>query len=400
VSARDTDVLIAGGGLAGQRCCETLRRLGFDGRIVLLCAEPRLPYDRPPLSKAALSDPSEPAASAYRAPDWYAAHAVEPLLGVAASGLDAARRSVALAEHGRLRYGSLVIATGSRPRQLAGLEPGGALHELRTYEDALALRAALRRGGRLAVLGAGLVGMEVAASARALGLEVVMVEAAPTPLARALPPALGAWIADLHRAHGVDVRLGVSVSGVQRRRDGARLRLSDGAALDAQTVLVAAGTVPATQWLADSGLGPGSIATDEAGRTALPGVYAAGDVAAVPDPFLGRAVATQHWEAAARQGAAVARAIAGRAPPAPAPAMFWSDQHGRRLQLVGHAPSEGATLAFEGDPMAGGPFAAWIARAGVPVGALLVDRPDTLPRARRAIAAATAVSLQTAARAA
>lgn len=398
----DADVLIAGGGLAAQRCSETLRRLGFDGRIVVLCQEPRAPYDRPPLSKAVLTDGREPPELAFRPPTWYAEHDVELLLGFAADDLDIPGRRVKLHKCGgvsrgadgngrcdsTLRFGRLVIATGSRPRRLPGVTPGGGVHELRTHTDALALRSALREGqGRLAVLGAGLVGMEVASSARALGVDVTLIEAAPTPLGRALPPALGRWITRLHRKHGVDVRLATSVERVGVRRRVATLELSDGSTVRAGTVLVAAGTAPTTEWLSASGLGPGPIPTDHGGRTRLPGVYAAGDAACFPDAHLGERVPTPHWEAAVRQGTAVARAIVGLEPPEPAPPMFWSDQHGRRIQLVGHAPSQ-CEIELDGDPESGEPFTAWIRHGGLPAAALLVSRPDLLPRARGWVAGA------------
>lgn len=406
----DVDVLIAGGGLAAQRCCETLRRRGYDGRIAVLCEEPRDPYDRPPLSKTVLTDTHEPRRPAFKPGEWYAAHGVELLLDTSARKLDAATRTVTLGcrrrraatrhagrpggpQHDTLRYRHLVIATGSRPRRLPGLPPGGAVHELRTYTDALALRAALReRDGPVVVLGAGLVGLEVASSARALGREVTVIEAAATPLARALPPSLGRWLAALHRERGIDVRLATSAERISLRSRQVCLQLSDASTLTADTLLLAIGTVPATEWLTGSGLGPGAIPTDTTGRTTLAGVYAAGDAACWPDPYLHALTPTQHWEAAARQGTAVAHAILRLPPPPSAPPMFWSDQHGRRIQLVGHAPPDGH-IELDGDP-AGGPFAAWITDHRRPAGALLVDRPDALPRARRWIAEARPASVR------
>jgi 3-phenylpropionate/trans-cinnamate dioxygenase ferredoxin reductase subunit len=387
----DADLLIAGGGLAAQRCCETLRRLGFDGHIVVLCEEPSTPYDRPPLSKSVLIDEREPEGLSFRAAAWYEEQDVELLLGVAAQELDFEGRAVTLSDGGRLRFKELLIATGSRPRRLPGIPAGGAAHELRTREDALSLRAALREDdGRLAILGAGLIGMEVAAAARALGREVTLIEAADTPLARVLPPALGSWIAYLHRLHGVDVRLATAVERVSLQEGAARLQLSDSSVLEAHTLLVAIGTSPATEWLASTGLGPGAITTDAGGRTALPGVYAAGDAACFPDPYTEQPAPSQHWEAAVRQGVAVARSIVGLDPAPPTPSMFWSDQHGHRIQFVGHAAPD-CEIELDGDP-AGGSFAAWIARAGRPQGALLVDRPQSLPEARARIAGAKDVT--------
>jgi 3-phenylpropionate/trans-cinnamate dioxygenase ferredoxin reductase component len=424
------DVLIAGGGLAAQRCCETLRRLGFDGRIAMICEERCAPYDRPPLSKAFITSDRKLPQLAIKPRAWYVENEVELLLGLTAHELDVAARRVVVGEsskellvsyeaHGQataakrhahsslgrtLRYGRLVIATGSRPRRLSGIPLRPKVHELRTHADALSLRAALRDGPRrLAILGAGLIGLEVASSARALGLDVTVIEAAATPLGRALPPKLGHWLARLHREQGVDVRLETCVRAIGQRGARATLELSDSSTLRADTVLVAAGTVPATEWLASSGLGPGPIHTDAGGHTRIPNIYAAGDAACYPDPYSGERSPTPHWEAAVRQGVAVAHSIVGVRPRAPTPAMFWSDQYDRRIQFVGHAPAE-CEIELDYDDSqrpettqtemglvesAGTPFAAWIRHNGHPAAAMLVNRPDALGRARRWIADAS-----------
>ena len=382
----DAEVLIAGGGLAAQRCCETLRRGGFDGRIVVLCDEPRAPYDRPALSKAVLMGEREVGTLAYREPRWYQEHEIELLLGTAARELDATAHVVELQDGSRVRYGQLLIATGSRPRPLALFGSSERVHELRTAADAQALRDTLASGsGELAVIGAGLIGLKVASAARALGMTVTVIEAAPTPLARALPPALGLWIAGLHREHGVEVRLASAVESVEHGSHEVRMKLGDGSQVTAETVLLAVGTVPATQWLTGSGLGPGAIHVDAGGRTPLPDIYAAGDAACYPGPHPQQRIPTQHWEAAARQGTIVARSLLGQEPlPAP-PSMFWSDQHGRRIQLVGHSP-DGCDVEFDGDPGAS-EFIAWLTHAELPPAAMLVNRPDALPQARALIAA-------------
>lgn len=383
----DADVLIAGGGLAAQRCCQTLRRHGFDGRIVVLCAECEPPYDRPPLSKSVLTA-HHPQQLAYTPLEWYAENDIHLLLGTSATELHTNTRTVVTQKHyrartvGRIRYRRLVIATGSLPRQLPGLARGGVVGELRTHADAIALSTALmERRGRLAVVGAGLIGMEVASSALSLGLEVTLIEAGATPLARVLPASLGRWMAALHRRHGIDVRLATTVTRLSRNDRTARLALSDGTTVVADTVLIAAGTVPATDWLASSPLGPRLIPTDAAGCTVLPGVYAAGDAACFPGPYTGERIATPHWEAAARQGTAVARAIVGLPVQPALPAMFWTDQHGHRIQLVGHAQPD-SDIHLNGNAGDDEPFSARLTQHGHPSGVLLLDQPELLPAAR------------------
>ncbi len=383
----DTDVLIAGGGLAAQRTCETLRRLGYGGRVRVLCDEPHAPYDRPPLSKAVLTGERGPETPSLRPANWYHEHEIELLLGARASAVDPAARRVDLADGTSLRYGRLVIATGSRPRRLPTLPLGTLVRELRTIDDARALRDALSCGiERLAIVGAGLVGMEVASSATALGVAVTLIEAAPTPLGRALPPALGHWLAERHARAGVEVLLERAVARIREHAGRVELALNDGRALSADLVLVAAGTMPATGWLEGTGLGSGAIHVDADGRTALPAIYAAGDAACFPDPATGRHIPTQHWEAAAHQGAAVARAIAGAPVEAAQPPMFWSDQHGVRIQFVGHG-DQADRIEIDGEPDAPD-FTAWLMYGERPVGALLAGRPRALADVRRRIAAA------------
>ncbi len=390
----DADVLIAGGGLAAQRAAETLRRLGFDGRVVMLCGEGVPPYDRPPLSKDLLTGGCDARSLRLRPDQWYLDNEVRLMLGAQACGLDVQSKRVQLADGSALRYECLVVATGSRPRQLAPLPVRGAVHELRSVKDATALRAALSGAERVAVVGAGLIGMEVASSVTRLGLQATLIEAAPIPLGRVLPPPLGRWLVRLHRRAGVDVRLGTEVLSAtpRRRANGFDLKLSDGQRVEAALVLVAAGVVPATQWLSESPLGHGAVNVDQGGRTIVPDVYAAGDAACFPGPGAAGAVPTQHWEAAARQGVAVAHAITRRSPPAPMPEMFWSDQHGARIQVVGHL--DGADqLRLEGDPDSH-QFTAWLCAGERPLGAMLVNQPRRLPEARRRIAVADRGDLQ------
>jgi 3-phenylpropionate/trans-cinnamate dioxygenase ferredoxin reductase subunit len=363
-------VVIVGAGLAGQRCCAALRGLGWEGPIRLVGDERHRPYDRPPLSKALLAGDAEPAEVALRPAAWYAERGVEVLLGTRAAGLDPAARRVVMADGARLDYKRLVIATGGAPRMLPALGGRGNVHALRTLDDALALRAVLVPGLRLVVVGAGLVGLEVAATARALGAVVTVVEAAAAPLAAVLGPRIGSWLADLHAAAGVEVLAGARIEAVHGAARVTALALAGGRRLACDAVLVAVGLAPATGWLAGGGLPPGAIAVDGAGRTALPHVYAAGD-----------ATGAGHWEAAARQGAAAAASVVGRAAPAPGPPSFWSDQHGVRLQFAGTAAGHDH-VQVEGNPAAGDARALFL-RGGRPIGGLLVGRPRELPALRR-----------------
>ena len=373
--------MIAGGGLAAQRAAETLRRAGYDGPLRLLAAEPGHPYDRPPLSKEFLAGELDERALRFRADDWYADNAIDVSLGDPVSSLDAAERAVVLESGRRVRYGNLLIATGSAPRRLPGTAGFENVHELRTLADARRLRAALGAGSRLVVVGAGFIGQEVASTALRLGAEVTIVEAAPTPLATVLGTDLGAWFARLHREEGIDVRLSARIARLHGDRAVTAVELGDGDRIACDALVVGIGTVPATAWLAGSGLPELGVPVDAAGATAVASVYAAGDASRPFDAQVGAHVRSEHWEGAARQGAAAARAMLGLAtPPAPPPS-FWSDQHGIRIQYLGHA--HGADrIAIDGDPP-GRDFTATFTRHGRPIGALLVGRPHALAELRR-----------------
>ena len=300
-------MLIVGGGLAAQRAAETLRRRGHDGPILMLCAEARAPYDRPPLSKELLAGGGGHEQVALRPAAWHAEHDVTLLTGEAAVSLDFATRRVVTARGRRLDAQHVMIATGSAPRALPLLDGYSNVHTLPTLGDAAALRAAIAPGTRLAIVGAGFIGQEVAATARGAGAEATLIEALPVPLLRMLGPRLGGWFAGLHRDHGVDVALGVSVSAVHGAGRVEALELADGRLVRCDAVLVGVGVAPATSWLRGTPLGGGPISVDELGRTVLPGVYAAGDVAATPAPGGGHE-RCEHWEAANSRAAATATA--------------------------------------------------------------------------------------------
>ena len=376
-------IVIAGGGLAAQRCTETLRGQGYDGPIRIVCAEEHTPYDRPPLSKELLSGEMPQDAVALRPRAWYDERGVDLLLGTRAERLDLGARALHVSRGLPLRFDALLIATGSRARTLPMLDGFRNVSLLRTLDDALELHEALKRGGRLAIVGGGFIGLEAAATARKLGVEVTLIEALDAPLAAVLGAQLGRWFAELHAAEGVEVLLGARLVGTLGTPRVHMLELADGRWIECDHVLVGVGVGAATQWLEGTGLDAGGVRVDPDGRTPAPGVYAAGDAALVYDPAVARHVRTDHWEAAARQGAAAARAMLGLEPARTPLPSFWSDQYGVRVQFVGRA-EEADRIAIEGDPE-GRDFQALFTKGDVPVAALLVGRPRTLAQVRRQV---------------
>ncbi len=368
-------VLIVGAGLAGSRCAETLRAEGFDGRVVLVGDEPVAPYERPALSKELLA--GERSRTELRPAGFWEEREIELVLGRRIDQVDLARRTAGQ----DLSWDALVVATGARARRLPFPVPLG-VHTLRTLADAEALRAELRPGRRLAVVGAGFVGAEVASTARALGVEVTLVDMTRVPLERVLGVEVGELLAGRYRRHGVDLRLGAGLGGFLADGEGRvrGLELVDGSEIACDVALVAVGAQPAADLMGDATAG---IETDACGRTAVPGVYACGDVAASWRPSVGRRLRVEHWTSAAGQAAAVAHAILGRERSYDALPYFWSDQFGLRLQHVGHADSW-ASVELDGDPDS---FTArFLDEAGRPLAALAANRPRELAALRLELA--------------
>jgi NADPH-dependent 2,4-dienoyl-CoA reductase/sulfur reductase-like enzyme len=382
---KDPGVVIVGGGLAAQRCAEGLRRRGYEGQVRMVCAEPEPPYDRPPLSKEVLAGAAEEDSVSLQPAGWYEEKQVELLLGTRAERLQPAARTLVLDSGATVGYDKLLIATGGVARRLPFLEGYGNVHYLRTLADARRLRAELHPGASLAIVGAGFIGQEVAATARGLGVEVTMIEALPTPLQPILGEQLGAWFADLHLEEGVRVIAGAMLEGARGGERVEELVLADGRRLACDVVVVGVGTAPATAWLHGSGLEERGLPVDTAGRTGLPGVFAAGDACLPFDPRFGAHARTEHWDAAAWQGAAVAKAMLGEYPGTPPLPSFWSDQYGLRIQCVGH-PHFGDQVSVDGDP-AGRDFEAVFTRADTPVAGLAVGRPRAIPALRKRILA-------------
>ncbi|MEU7721180.1 NAD(P)/FAD-dependent oxidoreductase [Streptomyces tibetensis] len=379
-------VVVVGASAAGLAAVETLRRTGFDGTLTLVGDEPHAPYDRPPLSKQILSGAWTTGQLALRPQADLDALGLDLRLGTAATGLDLTGRTVLLADGSRLPYDGLIVATGVRPRRLPG--DRGA-HVLRTLDDALALRERLKPGRRLVVVGAGFLGAEAAAVARGLGARVTLLEPAPVPLAHAVGTEVGRLLSRTHLDHGVELRTGVTVTGVN---DGG-VRLADGEVVGADEVLVAVGSLPNTEWLADSGLPVGDGVLCDAYCQAVPGVYAAGDVARWDNPLFGTSMRIEHRTHAAEQGMAAARnllaAPEARRPFAPVP-YFWSDQYGTRIQAYGFLRGHDEVVVVEGD-LADRRFVAAYRRGDRLTGALAMGVPPRTVRAwRQAVAGGAA----------
>jgi NADPH-dependent 2,4-dienoyl-CoA reductase/sulfur reductase-like enzyme len=381
-------LVVVGASLAGLRATEALRREGFEGRIVLVGAEPHLPYDRPPLSKQLLAGEWEPQELALRrAP--YDELEIELRLGVRATALDAGAKVVTFDDGEDLEFAGAILATGSTPRRLPGAPDLDGMFVLRTVDDALDLRARFDDHPRVVVIGAGFIGSEVAATCRGRGLSVTVLEALPAPLVRGLGPVLGMVCGELHRAHGVDLRLGVGVAGIEGDGRVERVRLDDGSAVDADVVVVGVGVVPATDWLEGSGLTiDNGVVCDET-LLAAPGIVAAGDVARWPNPlFDGELMRLEHWTNAAEQGVAAARRVLvpeGETAEAYAPVPFvWSDQYDRKIQTVGHFRGDDDMEVVHGT-LEERRFVAVFGRAGRLVGALGFSMPAKVMQYRRMI---------------
>jgi NADPH-dependent 2,4-dienoyl-CoA reductase/sulfur reductase-like enzyme len=368
-------VVVVGASLAGLRACETLRSEGYRGTITLIGDEAHVPYDRPPLSKKLLAGEWEPDRIVLRKPDAIDELGLDMRLGQRAAGLDVDARAVVLADGTAVPFDGVVLATGSRTRRLPGQDAVPEVRELRTLDDSLALRALIADGtARVLVIGAGFIGLEVAATAHSLGCTVTVLEAAEAPLIRGLGAEMGRATTSIHE--GIDIRCGVMVE--ELRADG--VGLAGGESVPADVIVVGIGVTPATDWLTTSGLELGDgVVCDATLGTGPPGVYAAGDLARWPNELFGEEMRLEHWTNAAEQGAAAARnlliAAAGGIPHAYAPVpFFWSDQAPHRIQFLGHGGADDDVEIVVGTPESGR-FVALFGRHGRLRGALGVNLP-------------------------
>jgi 3-phenylpropionate/trans-cinnamate dioxygenase ferredoxin reductase subunit len=372
-------VVIVGGGLAGSHAATELRAKGYAGQLTMLGAEPHPPYDRPPLSKKLMMGELDSTSLDTDA----AALGLDLRLGEAATGLDG---PVVRSERGEYRFDRLIVATGAAPVLLPG---PGRQHVLRTLDDALEIRGALQKGTRLAVIGAGWIGAELATAAVARGCAVTVLEAAAAPAAAALGEAAAAMLVPWYAGAGVDLRLGQPVESVQE----GGVALPGGGWLEADLVVTAVGVRPSIGWLDGSGVDlANGIVVDGRLRASSPGVYAAGDCAAFWSGRYGRRLRVEHWDTALHSpSVAAANALGAEQDYDPVP-YFWSEQFGRMVQYVGHHEREDR-LIWRGDPAGERWAACWVSGAGADrlVAVLTVGRPRDMLQGRRLMEAGRAV---------
>ncbi len=365
--------IIVGAGQAGGWAAMGMRQAGFTGRILLIGEEYWRPYERPPLSKAVLTAPEEPPPAYFHPAERYAEQGIELMLGTAAEGILTAEHRVRLRDGGTLAYDKLLLATGGRARHLPVHGGEHALY-LRTLDEARAIRARLREARTVICIGAGVIGLEIASSARALGAEVTVLEALPTPMGRCVSPEGARFVGRLHADAGVTVRCGEIVQAIERDGGGFRVTCRDGIEEKADLVLAGVGMERNLMLARDAGLVlEGGIVVDEHGATSEPGVYAAGDVAAFQHPLYGRRLRLESWRHAQNHGLSVGRAMAGDPAPYDDVPWFWTDQHGVNLQVAG-LPAEAARTIVRTDE--GKSFVAvHLAKDGTMVGVTAANGP-------------------------
>jgi 3-phenylpropionate/trans-cinnamate dioxygenase ferredoxin reductase component len=347
-----TTFVIIGGGLGGAKAAEALRDKDFDGRVVLCAEEERLPYERPPLSKEYLAGKKSLMEFTVHDSAWYGENEIDLRMGTRALSVDAAAHTVELPDDAVVKYDKLLLATGSRSRRLpiTGSDAAG-VHYLRTYDDALTLNSALVEGSSLAVIGAGWIGLEVAAGARQRDVDVTVVESAELPLLGALGAEAGKVFAKLHRDHGVDLRLQSQVEEITVADGKATgLRLADGSTVAADAVLVAVGAQPNIELADQAGLstGDGGVLVDASLRSSDPDIYAIGDIAAAEHPLFGGRIRTEHWANALKQPAVAAAGMLGEKAEYTELPYFFTDQYDLGMEYAGHAPKY-QRVVFRGD---------------------------------------------------
>ncbi|GAA2089032.1 FAD-dependent oxidoreductase [Kitasatospora saccharophila] len=388
----DTGIVIVGASLAGAKAAEALRAEGYRGPVTLVGDEAERPYERPPLSKGYLLGKEEKEKVYVHPADWYEQHGVELRLGAAATAIDPAGHTVTLEGGERLPFSKLLLATGSAPRALP--VPGGDgdfVRTLRRLGDSEQLRAAFRPGARVVVVGAGWIGLEAAAAARTAGAEVTVLEAAELPLLRVLGREAARVFADLHRAHGVDLRFGVKVE--ELRADG--VRLGDGSTVPADVLLVGVGIAPNTALAENAGLTvDNGVRTDQHLATSHPDVFAAGDVANAFHPLFGKPIRVEHWANALNQPAVAAASMLGKAAVYDRVPYFFTDQYDLGMEYTGYAEPGGYDrVVFRGD-VAGREFIAFWLSGGKVLAGMNVNVWDVTDPIRELVRSGRAVDAE------
>ena len=350
--ANSRTFVVIGGGLGGAKAAEALREKDFDGQIIICAEEDHLPYERPPLSKEFLAGKKSLDDFTVHDSTWYRENEIDLRLNARVLSVDRAAHTVELPDNTRVEYDKLLLATGSRSRRppIPGSDAAG-VHYLRTFEDALALNSALAEGSSLAVVGAGWIGLEVAASARQRGVNVTVVETAKLPLVGAVGEEVGAVFAALHRDHGVDLRLDSEVKQIATADGKATgLRLGDGSSVAADAVLVAVGAQPNIELADQAGLstGDGGVLVDASLCTSDHDIYAVGDIAAAEHPLFGSRIRTEHWANALKQPAVAAAGMLGEKAEYTELPYFFTDQYDLGMEYAGYAPTYNRVV-FRGD---------------------------------------------------
>lgn len=377
-------VVVVGSSVAGVNAVDGLRTSGYQGEVVLVSGEHELPYDRPPLSKQALAGGIDDDAIRLKPAQWYADRGVDLQLGAPAVGLDSRDRKVMVAGSQTLGYDGLVIATGCTPRPLS-TGSDGTIFTLRTIADCQEIHKRLEAGRRLVVIGAGFIGLEVAAVAHSAGMDVTVVEAADVPLTRVVGRQAGEWFRDFHVVRGIDLRCGTTVAGITTQADGRHtLELADGTKLPADLIVAGVGVTPSSGWLRGSDVAVhDGVLCDSSLATTAPGVVAAGDIARWKHPLFDEEMRVEQWLNAVEQGAHAARTLLGHREPFASIPYFWSDQFEAKVRFVGHARGADQVLV---KPLGDASMATLFGRDGTVSAAMCVNSPRLLATFRRAIA--------------
>lgn len=366
--------IVVGAGQAGAWAAVSMRQAGFDGRILLLGEEAWRPYERPPLSKAVLTQDPEPPVLYFHPEQRYAELGVELLLGTAVVGVEPEAHRVVLADGRALAYDKLLLTVGGAARRLP-IHGGDLALYLRTLEDARTIRARLAGAPRVLCIGAGVIGLEIASSARALGCEVTVLEAMPRAMGRAVSPEGAAFIEALHRDAGVTLHFGVIVDRLAQADGGVAVTCRDGRRFEADVVVAGVGMQRNLALAEAAGLAlEGAIVVDAFGRTSAPDVYAAGDVTAFPHPLFGKRLRLESWRHAQNHGIAVGKAMCGDTAPYDDVPWFWTDQHGVNLQVAG-LPADAARTVVRQGGAAGSFVAVHLAEDGSVVGVTAANNP-------------------------